>query len=136
MQVGYRSNATLLPSPIHIGDYKDLKPFKSWLKDEIDNKDVEVLEMSAVEKVAKSGKALLVVFVEEGTQTLNHELEKAITNICDRFDIGIVKVNEKEAATKYGIDEFPTIVYFEDGVPTIFEDENENGIQSIVIKST
>ena len=115
------------------GDYKDLKPFKSWLKDEIDNKDVEVLEMSAVEKVAKSGKALLVVFVEEGTQTLNHELEKAITNICDRFDIGIVKVNEKEAATKYGIDEFPTIVYFEDGVPTIFEDENENGMQSIVI---
>ena len=82
--------------------------------------------MAAVEKVAKSGKALLVVFVEEGVQTLNHELEQAITNICDQFDIGIVKVNEKEAATKYGIDEFPTIVYFEDGIPTIFEDENEN----------
>ena len=80
-----------------------------------------------MEKVAKSGKALLVVFVEEGGKPLDHKLEEAVKRVCDRFDIGIVKVGEQSAATKYGIDEFPTMVYFEDGIPTIFEDENNEG---------
>ena len=110
-----------------IGGFKDLNPFKSWIKDELENKDVEVVEMAAMEKVAKSGKALLVVFVEEGGKPLNHQLEEAVTKICDRFDISIVKVDEREAAAKYGIDDFPTMVYFEDGIPTIFEDENDEG---------
>ena len=70
--------------------------------------------MTAVEKVAKTGKALLVVFLEEGGKPLDHKLEEAIKRVCDRFDIGIVKVDEKEAAIKYGIEEFPTMVYFED----------------------
>ena len=83
--------------------------------------------MAAMEKVAKSGKALLVVFVEEGGKPLNHQLEEAVTKICDRFDISIVKVDEREAAAKYGIDDFPTMVYFENGIPTIFEDENDEG---------
>ena len=80
-----------------------------------------------MEKVAKSGKALLVVFVEEGGKPLNHQLEEAVKRVCERFDIGIVKVDEQEGANKYGIDEFPTMVYFEDGIPTIFEDENDEG---------
>ena len=112
---------------IATGGFKDLNPFKSWLKDELENKDVEVVEITAVEKVAKTGKALLVVFVEEGGKPLDHKLEEAIKRVCDRFDIGIVKVDEKEAAVKYGIDEFPTMVYFEDGIPTIFEDEDDEG---------
>ena len=97
------------------------------MKDELENQDVEVVEITAVEKVAKTGKALLVVFVEEGGKPLDHKLEEAIKRVCDRFDIGIVKVDEKEAAVKYGIDEFPTMVYFEDGIPTIFEDEDDEG---------
>ena len=112
---------------IATGGFKDLNPFKSWLKDELENKDVEVVEITAVEKVAKTGKALLVVFVEEGGKPLDHKLEEAIKRVCDRFDIGIVKVDETEAAVKYGIDEFPTMVYFEDGIPTIFEDEDDEG---------
>jgi hypothetical protein len=83
--------------------------------------------MAAMEKVAKSGKALLVVFVEEGGEPLNRLLEEAVKRVCERFDIGIVKVDEKTAATKYGIDEFPAMVYFEDGIPTIFEDEDDEG---------
>ena len=123
-----RSNEFLKISiSIATGGFKDLNPFKSWLKDELENKDVEVVEMTAVEKVAKTGKALLVVFVEEGGKPLDHKLEEAIKRVCDRFDIGIVKVDEKEAAVKYGIDEFPTMVYFEDGIPTIFEDEDDDG---------
>ena len=110
-----------------LGGFKDLNPFKTWLKDELENKDVEVVELAAMEKVAKSGKALLVVFVEEGGKPLNHQLEEAVKRVCERFDIGIVKVDEQEGANKYGIDEFPTMVYFEDGIPTIFEDENDEG---------
>ena len=111
-----------------IGDLNDLNPFKSWLKDELENQDVEVVEMAAVEKVAKSGKALLVVFVEESARPLSRQLEDGISKICDRFDIGLVKVDDKRGAEKYGIDEFPTVVYFEDGIPTIFEDENDEGL--------
>ena len=113
---------------IFLGGFKDLNPFKSWLKGELENQDVEVVEMAAVEKVAKSGKALLVVFVEEGGQPLHHQLEEAVKRVCDRFDIAIVKVNEREAASKYGIDEFPAMVYFEDGIPTIYEDEGDDGM--------
>ena len=54
------------------------------------------------------------LFVEEGGQPLNHKLEESVKRVCERFDIGIVKVDEHEAAAKYGIDEYPTMVYFED----------------------
>ena len=35
--------------------------------------------------------------------------------------IHFVKTDSKQLAASYGIDEFPTLVYFEDGIPNIYE---------------
>ena len=74
-----------------------------------------------MEKVVEGGSPFVIMFVDDPKKELNSEA--AILKVADKYDIGVAKVEGLSA--KYGIDVLPTFVYFEGGVPSIFDEEGE-----------
>lgn len=52
-------------------------------------------------------------------RTLN-ELEN-IDDECDKLGIAFVKIDNDEEAKEYGIEKIPSLVYFEKGIPMLYE---------------
>jgi hypothetical protein len=48
------------------------------------------------------------------------ELEN-IDDECDQLGIQFVKIDNVDEAKEYGIDKLPKLIYFEKGIPTIYE---------------
>lgn len=44
-----------------------------------------------------------------------------IDDDCDQHNIAFVKINDEDEAKEYGIDEVPTLVFFERKIPHIYE---------------
>ena len=57
---------------------------------------------------------------------------KKIDVDLDTIGVLFVKVNEAQAAIKYGIEERPAIVVFEKGIPNLYEEENFKDSQHIL----
>lgn len=53
------------------------------------------------------------------SQKVLAELEN-IDDDCDKKGIPFVKIDNEEEAKEYGIDEIPTLVYFENQIPSIY----------------
>ena len=72
----------------------------------------------------KLTKSLLAVDSDDDedaeTETVLAELEQ-IDDECDSKGIQFVKIDSLAEAKKYGIDDVPALVYFEDGVPALYE---------------
>lgn len=52
------------------------------------------------------------------------ELEH-IDDECDKYGIQFVKIDDAAAADEYGLDSLPAIVYFEKGIPNVYDGELE-----------
>lgn len=66
------------------------------------------------------------------------ELEN-IDDDCDKHGITFVKTRDFSVADGYGVHEYPALVYFEGGIPNVFEGEKKtkikiNDLYSIIIK--
>lgn len=48
-----------------------------------------------------------------------NELEN-IDDECDTLGIVFVKIDDEEESKIYGIEELPSLLYFENGVPTLY----------------
>lgn len=48
------------------------------------------------------------------------ELEK-IDDDCDKHGIQFVKIDDEDVAKEYGIDNIPSIVYFEKQIPNLYD---------------
>ena len=64
-----------LPDVYETHDLTELASVKSWLLEALADNDLDVLDLPAVEKFARSGKPLLAAFVKDGTQRLEHKEE-------------------------------------------------------------
>ena len=117
-----------LPELYEGDELTELGAIKTWLKEELEDDNLDVLDIAAVEKFAKSGKPILAIFVDDSRQKLTNE--EAIVSVCDKLDVNAVIVDDDAAVAKYGLDELPAYVYFEDGVPTLYEDEDEDGSEA------
>ena len=49
----------------------------------------------------------------------------------DKRDLHLVKISDNGAGEEYGIEELPCLVYFENGVPELFEGDIRNDNQII-----
>lgn len=56
----------------------------------------------------------------EQCASILEELEN-IDDDCDRHGITFVKTQDFTIAEQYGVTEYPAIVYFENGIPNVFE---------------
>lgn len=57
---------------------------------------------------------------DEDSEAALTELEN-IDDECDDKGIHFVKTDDTEAAKSYGIDDFPTLVYFENEIPNVYD---------------
>lgn len=55
--------------------------------------------------------------------TVLGELEK-IDDDCDRHGIQFVKIDDPKAAVEFGIDDLPSLVYFEKQIPNVYDGKN------------
>ncbi|XP_050343186.1 uncharacterized protein LOC126768861 isoform X4 [Nymphalis io] len=77
---------------------------------------------------------LVVLFYDHGDEesmTVLGELEK-IDDDCDRHGIQFVKIDDKKAAEEFGIDDVPSIVYFEKQIPNVYDGDLENEEEILV----
>lgn len=54
------------------------------------------------------------------SQRVLNELEN-IDDECDKLDIVFVKIDNIEEAREYGIEKVPALMYFEKGIPMMYE---------------
>lgn len=54
-----------------------------------------------------------------------NELEN-IDDECDKLGIAFVKIDNDEEAKEYGIEKIPSMVYFEKGIPMLYEGNLED----------
>lgn len=52
------------------------------------------------------------------------ELEH-IDDDCDKYGIQFVKIDDPNAAEEYGLDTLPAVVYFEKGIPNVYDGDLE-----------
>lgn len=62
---------------------------------------------------------------DDESMTVLAELEK-IDDDCDRHGIQFVKIDDKKAAKSFGIDDVPSIVYFEKQIPNVYDGKSYN----------
>lgn len=62
---------------------------------------------------------------DDKSQTVLEELEN-IDDECDSLGITFVKIDNIDEAKEYGIDSVPGLLYFEKGIPTVYEGRLED----------
>ncbi len=55
-------------------------------------------------------------------------LLETIDDELDKHEVNLVKVSDDKAANEYGISQQPAIVYFENGIPSLFSGESKHGL--------
>lgn len=66
--------------------------------------------------------------------TVLGELEK-IDDDCDRHGIQFVKIDDAKAAKAFGIDEIPSIVYFEKQIPNVYDGEYDTMVKFVYFRN-
>ncbi|KAF5299208.1 hypothetical protein FQA39_LY02381 [Lamprigera yunnana] len=66
---------------------------------------------------------LVVLFYDHGDRdsTLILDDLETIDDDCDKYGMQFVKIDDAEAAQEFGLDSLPTIVYFEKGLPNVYD---------------
>lgn len=74
-------------------------------------------------------------FLDDGNDRKSQRVLNELENIddeCDKLGIAFVKIDNDEEAKEYGIEKIPSLVYFERGIPTLYEgnlEEEEKVLQ-------
>ena len=55
-------------------------------------------------------------------EVLLTELEK-IDGECSKYDIDFVKIEDNEEAADYGVEILPSLIYFENRIPSLFDED-------------
>ncbi|XP_005191459.1 uncharacterized protein LOC101896609 isoform X6 [Musca domestica] len=108
---------------IYDGDLMDEEEILHWLVSQLEHDEIEDVTDEMLDKMVKEGRVLAVLFYDnndEKSEKVLEELEN-IDDECDALGITFVKMDNIEEAVEYGIDSVPKLIYFEKGIPTIYE---------------
>ncbi|XP_055320500.1 uncharacterized protein LOC129577457 isoform X34 [Sitodiplosis mosellana] len=84
---------------------------------------IEEVNAKILAKIIEETDYVAVLFYDKDqkkSQKVLNELEN-IDDECDQNDIAFVKIDDDKEAEEWGIDEIPTIVFYERGIPHIYE---------------
>jgi len=84
---------------------------------------IEEVNAKILSKIIEETDYVAVLFYDKDqkkSQKVLGELEN-IDDECDQNDIAFVKIDDDKEAEEWGIEEIPTIVFFENGIPHIYE---------------
>ncbi|XP_031337168.1 uncharacterized protein LOC116166353 isoform X2 [Photinus pyralis] len=108
---------------VYDGDLKKEEVLLEWLVHQKEKDEIEDVTDEMLDKLIKSSKALAVLFYDDDdrkSQRVLNELEN-IDDECDQLGIVFVKIDNEDEALEYGIEKVPALVYFENGIPTLYQ---------------
>ncbi|XP_077298088.1 hulk isoform X2 [Arctopsyche grandis] len=110
------------------GDLEDEDEILEWLVSQLEKDEIEDVTDEMLDRLIKEGKTMAVLFYDNNdrkSQKVLNELEN-IDDECDTLGIIFVKIDNVEEAEEYGIEKIPSLLYFEKGIPTIYEGNLED----------
>ncbi|XP_044757512.1 uncharacterized protein LOC123315746 isoform X2 [Coccinella septempunctata] len=113
---------------VYDGDLEAEEDILEWLVQQLEKDEIEDVTDEMLDKLIKESKNLAVLFYDDDdrkSQKVLNELEN-IDDECDKLGIVFVKIDNDDEAKEYGIDKIPSLVYFEDGIPTLYEGNLED----------
>ncbi|ODM96284.1 putative protein disulfide-isomerase C1F5.02, partial [Orchesella cincta] len=105
------------------GDLRDEQEVLRWLLHQKESDEIEDVTSEMLDRLIRETKHLAVLFYDEDgdeSEAVLAELEN-IDDECDAKGIAFVKIDDIKEAAEYGIEETPTLVYFENSIPSIFD---------------
>lgn len=135
---------------VYSGDLHNEDEILQWLLAQLERDEIEDVTDEMLDRLVKEGKTLAVLFCkwkpnvrairkqiwtkpirfpddnnDQKSQSVLEELEN-IDDECDALGITFVKIDNADEAKEYGIDDVPTLLYFEKGIPTVYEGKLED----------
>ncbi|XP_063702540.1 uncharacterized protein LOC134832452 isoform X2 [Culicoides brevitarsis] len=94
-----------------------------WVQEETNSDEIEDITDEMLDDIIDKMGHVAVLFYDKDQKKSKNvlaELEN-IDDECDQHDIAFVKIDDEGEAKEWGIDEFPTLVFYEDGIPHVYE---------------
>ncbi|XP_034174484.1 hulk isoform X1 [Osmia lignaria lignaria] len=113
---------------VYDGDVENEDEILEWLLSQLEKDEIEDITDEMLDKLIKDGKTLAVLFYDNNdrkSQKILNELEN-IDDECDQIGVTFVKIDNAEEAKEYGIEKVPSMLYFENGIPTLYEGNLED----------
>ncbi|XP_066902828.1 uncharacterized protein hlk isoform X1 [Halyomorpha halys] len=113
---------------LYDGNNENEDEILEWLIAQLEKDEIEDVTDEMLDKLVKDGKTLAVLFYDNNdrkSQKVLNELEN-IDDECDTLGITFVKLDNADEAKEYGIEKIPALMYFENGIPTIYEGNLED----------
>ncbi|XP_037956564.1 uncharacterized protein LOC119686146 isoform X8 [Teleopsis dalmanni] len=128
---------------IYAGDLYEEEQILAWLLTQKDPSGdvIEDLEGEKLVKLIEESGAIAVYFYTDGCEQCTKVLEELenIDDDCDKHGITFVKTRDFSVADGYGVHDYPALVYFEGGIPNVFEgelNEEEEVLQWLITQKT
>jgi len=116
---------------VYAGDMNDENEMLEWLiKNQSSADDDDVLEhvdSDQLEIMVENVDNLMIYFYDNTRMSTKiFDVMETIDDDCDTMDVVFVAVKDKTLAAKYNVDEFPTLMFFENQIPSVYDGELEN----------
>jgi hypothetical protein len=110
---------------VYKGDLLDGDEALEWITSQRLSEDIEQVNARTLHMLVHEERQQIAVLFHDSndarTQRTLTELEN-IDDECDQHEINFVKIDDPMLAKEYGInDELPALVYFENGLPSVYE---------------
>ncbi|KAK3864392.1 hypothetical protein Pcinc_029924 [Petrolisthes cinctipes] len=110
------------------GDLMKEEDVLSWLFHHVDHEEIADVTDEMLDKLIANEPHLAVLFYDKKDDE-DHEVLSELENIdddCEQAGVPFVKIYDAAEAKEYGIDDLPTLVYFENRIPSIYEGDLSN----------
>ncbi|XP_065578951.1 uncharacterized protein LOC136039286 isoform X4 [Artemia franciscana] len=108
---------------LYQGDLMNEERVLEWLLHQVASDEIEDVTDEMLDKLIAQSPHLAVLFYDKDQKKsvkVLTELEH-IDDECDQHGISFVKIDNDAEAIEYGIEKLPQLVYFENGVPYVYE---------------
>ncbi|XP_013171331.1 PREDICTED: uncharacterized protein LOC106120517 isoform X2 [Papilio xuthus] len=105
------------------GNLEEEEKVLDWLRHQAESDEIEDITDEMLDLIIEKMPYVAVLFYDKDqkkSQKILAELEN-IDDECDQNDIAFVKIDDDKEAKEYGIENIPTMVFFEKGIPHIYE---------------
>lgn len=110
------------------GDLMKEEEVLYWLFHHVDHEEIADVTDEMLGKLIANEPFLAVLFYDKDDAE-DHEVLAELENIdddCEQAGVPFVKIDNDAEAKEYGIDDLPTLVYFENRIPSIYEGDLSN----------
>ncbi|KAK6627927.1 hypothetical protein RUM44_010409 [Polyplax serrata] len=108
---------------LYDGDLENEDEILEWLVSQLESDEIEDVTDEMLDRLIRDGKTVAVLFYDNNdrkSQRVLGELEN-IDDECDKLGIAFVKIDNDEEAKEYGLEKLPALLYFENGIPLLYE---------------